>query len=147
MKSSFVFFAVLFAAAPAARAQSSALSDSLQQMERASWVAWQNHDGKFFQQFLSDDHVDLGAWGEANKAAVVQYVASGACKVSSYAVDKFKTTQLAPNVILLTYHAAQNSTCNGGKVPSPVWVSSLFVNHGGRWLNATNQQTPDLSGS
>jgi hypothetical protein len=146
MRSSVVLFATLVVAASNAHAQSQTLADSLQQMERASWVAWQNHDGKFFQQFLSDDHVDLGAWGEANKAAVVQYVSSGACKVSSYAVDKFKATQLAPNAILLTYHAAQNSTCNGGKVPSPVWVSSLFVNHDGRWLNATNQQTPDLSG-
>ena len=43
-------------------------------IERASWVAWQTHDGKFFQNFLSDDHVEVGAGGIATKAQVVGYV-------------------------------------------------------------------------
>jgi hypothetical protein len=143
MKISFVLTALLIAST--AGAQTSSLADSLERMERDSWRAWQSHDGKFFDGFLSDDHVELGEFGSSSKAEVVAFVASGTCKVSDYSVDHFKTTQLAPDAVLLTYHAAQNTVCGGGKAPSPVWVSSLFINHGGRWLNAAYQQTPDLS--
>jgi hypothetical protein len=98
---------------------------------------------KFFDRFLSEDHVEVGSSGLTSKSAVVQFVASGVCKVSSYALDGFKATQLAPNVVLLSYHAAQTTRCGASMVPSPVWVSSLFVNHSGRWYCAVYQQTVD----
>jgi len=128
-----------------AAAQNSSLADSLERMERESWRAWQGHDRKFFDRFLSADHVEVGSTGLATKAQVVQFVGSGACTVSSYSLDGFKATPLAPNVVLLSYHAAQNTLCGAVKVPSPVWVSSLYVNHDGGWLCAVYQQTPDLT--
>lgn len=128
-----------------AAAQNSSLADSLERLERESWRAWQGHDGKFFDRFLSADHVEVGSMGIASKAQVVQFVGSGACTVSSYSLDRFKATPLAPNVVLLSYHAAQNTLCGGAKVPSPVWVSSLYVNHDGSWLCAVYQQTTDLT--
>ena len=42
---------------------------------------------------------------------------------------------------LLTYRAEQDTVCNGIAVPSPVWVSSLYVKRGGHWLNALYQQS------
>ena len=119
-----------------------ALKEALVKLEKQSWVAWQGHDGKFFQDFLSDDHVELGAGGPASKAAVVSMVGSTACTVKSYTVDHFELTMLSPDTALLTYHAAQDTTCGGKPVPSPVWVSSLFVKHGDRWLNALYQHSP-----
>ena len=47
------------------------LKDSLIAFEKESWQAWQRRDGAFFQTFLSDDHVEVGFWGVAGKAAVV----------------------------------------------------------------------------
>jgi hypothetical protein len=128
-----------------ATAQNQTLADSLERMERESWRAWQGHDGKFFDGFLSDDHVEVGSSGIAGKAQVVRFVGSGACTVSSYSLDGFKATPLAPNVVLLSYYAAQNTLCGGTKVPSPVWVSSLYVNHDGHWVCAVYQQTTDLT--
>jgi len=118
-----------------------ALKATLVGLERQSWEAWQNHDGKFFQGFLSDDHVEVGFGGPANKATVVTGVASAGCTVKSYAVDHFELAMLAADTALLTYHAAQDTTCGGKAVPSPVWVSSLYVKRGDRWLNALYQQT------
>ena len=118
-----------------------ALKDKLVDLEKQSWVAWQGHDGKFFQEFLSDDHVELGSGGPASKAAVVSMVGGTACTVKSYSVDHFELTMLSPDTALLTYHAAQDTTCGGKVVPSPVWVSSLYVKRGDRWLNALYQQT------
>jgi hypothetical protein len=142
-KTSAVAFVLFVFALPACAQQSAAaLKETLVKLEQQSWVAWKNHDGKYFDGFLSDDHVELGFNGPTDKAAVVKFVASGVCTVKSYTVDHFEVTQLAPDAALLTYHAAQDTTCNGNPVPSPVWASSLFVKRGERWLNALYQHTP-----
>jgi hypothetical protein len=117
------------------------LKETLINLEKQSWEAWKNRDGKFFQLFLADDHVEVGSNGLTNKARVVAGVASPVCVVKSYAVDSFELTTFDTNTALLTYHAEQDTTCGGSAVPSPVWVSSLYVRRGGRWLNALYQQT------
>jgi hypothetical protein len=117
------------------------LADTLIQLERQSWVAWKGHDATFFNAFLSDDHVEVGFGGIIGKAAVVASVASPACLVVQYAVDSFAVTRLNAVTAVVTYHAAQSTTCNGRPVPSPVWVSSTYVLRDGRWLNAVYQQT------
>jgi hypothetical protein len=128
---------------PALRAQTGAveIKEALVKLENQSWEAWKNHDGKFFQEFLSDDHVEVGFGGPTKKAAVVAGVAGDACNVKSYSVDHFELTMLDAGTALLTYHAAQDTTCGGKPVPSPVWVSSLYAKRGGRWLNVLYQQT------
>jgi len=117
------------------------VKETLIKLEKQSWEAWKNRDGKFFQNFLSDDHVEVGFGGLTNKATVVAGVASPICVVKSYSVDKFELTVFDAKTALLTYHAAQDTNCNGNAVPSPVWVSSLYVKRGGRWLNVLYQQT------
>jgi hypothetical protein len=117
------------------------LKDTLIDLEKKSWEAWKNRDGNFFQSFLSDDHVEVGFGGLTDKANVVTFVGSPVCTVKSYSVEQFKLTVFAPNTALLTYHAAQDTTCGGHAVPSPVWVSSLYIKRGNRWLNAAYQQT------
>jgi hypothetical protein len=128
-------------AAQSAQPDKVALKEILADLEKRSWEAWKNHDGKFFEGFLSDDHVEVGFGGPTNKATVVTGVASPTCNVKSYTVDKFELTLLETNTALLTYHAAQDTTCGGKAVPSPVWVSSLYIKRGGRWLNVLYQQT------
>jgi hypothetical protein len=125
----------------APRVAADSLEQTLSTMERQSWVAWQHHDGNFFQNFLSDDHVEVGTTGIATKAQVVAYVASSACVVTSYVVDHFHVTRFDDNTALLTYRAAQNTTCGNSPVPSPTWVSSLFVRRNGKWVNALYQHT------
>ena len=99
------------------------------------------NDAAFFERFLSDDHVEVGSSGVATKAEIVPFVGSPVCVVKSYAVDKFELTVFDANTALLTYHAAQDTVCHN-RVPSPVWVSSLYVRRGGRWLNDLYQHTP-----
>ncbi|HKG95025.1 MAG TPA: nuclear transport factor 2 family protein [Gemmatimonadaceae bacterium] len=149
MRLSLVVAASLAASLRAAPAQSAggaapdALKDTLVALETQSWEAWQKRDSAFFQRFLSDDHVEVGFGGVTGKATVVAGVGSPACVVSSYTVDGFALSRFDANTALLTYHAVQRTTCGGTAVPSPVWVSSLYVRRDGRWLNAVYQQTPD----
>ena len=118
-----------------------ARKDSLVALEKQSWEAWKNRDGKFFEGFLSDDHVEIGFGGRTDKKTVVAGVGSPACVVKSYTVDRFDLKVLGPDTALLTYYADQDTTCGGNPVPSPVWVGSLYVRRGGRWWNAAYQQT------
>lgn len=117
------------------------LKETLISLEKQSWEAWKKRDGKFFENFLSDDHVEVGFGGRTNKATVVAGVASPVCVVKSYTVDKFELTKFDANTALLTYFAQQDTSCGGNAVPSPVWASSLYVKRGKRWLNAVYQQT------
>jgi hypothetical protein len=125
------------------RADKEAVKETLVNFEKQSWEAWKNRDGKFYQNFLSGDHVEVSFGGASNKSSVVAFVGSPVCVVKDYAIDHFELTIFDPNTALLTYHAAQNTTCGGTPVPSPVWVSSLYIRRGGRWLNALYQQTAE----
>ena len=136
-----IFSLATFASGQKAQSSKSDLKRTLVELEKQSWVAWKNHDGKFFEQFLSDDHVEVGFGGVTNKAKVIAGVASPLCIVKTYAIDKFELVRFDANTALLTYHAAQDTSCNGNAVPSPVWVSSLYLRRHGRWLNALYQQT------
>jgi len=119
----------------------SALKEKFIKLEKLSWEAWKNHDGKFFQDFLSDDHVEIGFSGVADKSAVVAMVSGSTCNVQSYSVDKFRVSIFGGNTALVTYYADQTTTCNGKPAPRPVWASSLYQKRGDRWLNVSYQQT------
>ncbi len=67
-----------------AAADKGSLKETLTNLEKQSWEAWKNRDGKFFQNFLSDDHVELGFGGPSDKKSVVGFVGSPACVVKSY---------------------------------------------------------------
>jgi len=95
---------------------------------------------KFFSNFLSDDHIELGFYGTSTKNDVVSFIASHACNVQLYSVNKFSVKMLDTNIAVLTYWAEQNTACQN-KVPSPVWVSSIYINRNGKWENVFYQQT------
>jgi len=84
----------------------------------------------------------MGPRGTAGKAAVVATVNTPNCVVASFSVDAFTFTQFTDDTAMLAYHARQDTKCSGKPVPSPAWVSSLYVRRNGRWLNALYQQTP-----
>lgn len=127
-------------AMPAAVRADSA-EDPLVTLEKRSWVAWQGHDTTFFRGFLSDDHLEVGFTGVGSKNVVIAGVGSPACTVSSYSYDHFRVTHFDSTTAAVTYWASQKTTCGGQPVPSPVWVSSVYVKRAGRWQNAVYQQT------
>src|SRR5437763_16496855 len=100
-----------------------AIKEQLIKLEKQSWEAWKNRDGKFFQDFLSDDHVEVGFNGLTNKAEVVAFVGSPVCTVKSYKLDHFEMKMLDRGTALLTYWEEQDTVSNK-QVPSPCWRSS-----------------------
>jgi len=130
----------------ACAADPSADEAAVRDLEARSWVAWQNHDAAFFEQFLSDDHVEIHGYGLAGKAAVVEGVRSPFCKVQSYALGPLSVTPVSADSMLVTYRAEQDTTCGKARVPSPVWASSVYARRAGRWVNVLYQHTPVTPG-
>ena len=120
--------------------ESNEVKEHLIKLEKQSWEAWKNRDSKFFQDFLSDDHVEVGFGGLTNKAQVVAVVGSTVCTVKSYKLDHFEMKMLDKDTALLTYWEEQDTVCNT-QVPLPCWVSSLYMKRGDKWLNVFYQQT------
>jgi len=135
------FAALVLGASLPAQADDGALKENLIKLEKQSWEAWKNRNAEFYKEFLSDDHVEVGFFGTADKKDVLDTVGTPACVVRSYSLDPIKVTLLDANTALLTYHAAQDTSCHDKAVPSPAWVSSLYLKRGDRWLNVFYQQT------
>ena len=110
--------------------------------ERASWAAWQNHDAVFWQNFLSDDHVEVHPTGRATKPEIVQFIGAHACTVNSYSVTDFHFTQFSADSAVLTYRAAQDTTCGATHVPSPDLITSGYTRRNGHWENTLFVETP-----
>ena len=71
MKFAVPFLALVCLAIPngqATTSESDEVKEHLIKLEKQSWEAWKNRDGKFFQDFLSDNHVEVGFGGLTNKA-------------------------------------------------------------------------------
>ena len=147
MKARHLLVAGLLAVATtgACAAQPSADEATVRDLEARSWVAWQSHDA-FFEQFLSDDHVEIHGYGVVGKAAVVEGVRSPLCKVQSYSLGPLTVTAVSPDSMLVTYRAEQDTICGTARVPSPVWASSLYARRSGRWVNVLYQHTPVTPG-
>jgi hypothetical protein len=118
------------------------LQDYLTGLEKQSWVAWQKQDAGFWDQFLSDDHLELGPYGASSKHDVVGAIAKRICTVRSWSVDKFTFRRVGADTAMLIYLANQDTSCGGNQVPSPAWATSIYQRRHGRWVNVYYAQTP-----
>jgi hypothetical protein len=75
--------------------------------------------------FLSDDHVEVGFGGLANKAAVVAFVGSPVCTVKSYKPDHFEMKLLDKNTVA---HLL-GRTRHGLQQPGAVTLLGQFALH------------------
>ena len=137
--------AFLLLTAVASAAGPTATEQKLINLEKQSWAAWQKMDDRFWDRFLSDDHIEISGYvGATGKAAVIGGIRSKVCRVNSYAVDHFTFRQLDARNAVLVYRAEQDTACGGIKVPSPVWATSVYQLRGGRWQNVLYEHTPLL---
>jgi len=119
-----------------------ALETELIEMEKRGFEAWQKKDGKFYQATSTETAYSVDRFGVLTHEQFLQAIGNNPCKVNSYKMDSFKVTRLNPETALLTYRYTQDVVCSGKPEPSPVWASTLFLNHAGKWLAAFHQETP-----
>ena len=143
MKSFILFlFVQSFCAYSFCQDNEDSVKQQLIMLEKQSWEAWKNQDSSFFMQFLSEDHIEMGTYGPVTKQQVVHGVASRICNVASYKTDHYEVKILSAGIAVVTYRAEQQTKCMNTAVPSPVWVSSLYIKRNNKWENVLYQQTP-----
>jgi hypothetical protein len=110
--------------------------------EKKLWEAWKNKDAKPFRANLSGDSVLVSDSGVADKATVVNSMATMDCEVRSYSLSDIKVIFPASNVAIITYKGTQDASCGGQTAPAAVWASSTYVRRGNAWMAASHQETP-----
>jgi hypothetical protein len=125
-------FAVLLLLAFAANLTFAQSKDSdtdkkLIENEKKLWQGWQDKKGGPFRDMLTKDSVNVNPMG----------IDRGA--------ENPKVDWLDKNTALMTYHAVQDATCGGQKIPDAVWATSIWVKQKDKWMAAFHQETPDMS--
>lgn len=127
------------AAKPAAAAPS---KEALLALDKQAYEAWMKKDGKFFEGFLADNFVILAANGRRNKAGEIKEITESKCDINSISFSDDQMTSLGADVVLMTFKAAIDGTCDGQKVPAAEWAATIFVRNGDKWMAAFHAGTP-----
>lgn len=107
--------------------------------EKSLWEAFKNKKADVFNKSLTADFFQLDAAGVTAKADVVKGI--DGCDIKDYSLSDFKLTTIGASAALLTYKGTQHGTCGGQAVPETVYVSSVWVNRGGKWQALFHQES------
>jgi ketosteroid isomerase-like protein len=135
-----VLIAGVVDAAPAFRpAETSA--NAVIEMEKRWWEAYKNHDVDWYRENVKSDAILVNPSGRHAKSDMVESATSGRCEVHSFTLGDFHTIVLAEGVVLLSYHATEDTTCDGQKSASKVYGTTIYTKESDRWLVAFAQET------
>jgi hypothetical protein len=112
---------------------------TVMQMERKQWDLAKRKDKTAAASLMAEDFVDVGESGVVNRTKVLETF--GQATINSFTLDQMQAVALAPTVVLVTYKATAQGSAQGHPLPSPTYVSSVWVNRGGHWLNVLYHDT------
>lgn len=137
----------LIVVAGPARAQDD-LAATLMAIEESMWKGWAAADGAPFEAHLTDGSIITTPGGlTVGKAALVADIEEGSCEVRSWELSSPAVHTVTDDVVILTYLADQEATCDGHDISGKVMASAVYVNQGGEWKLASYQETPAMGGS
>ena len=108
-------------------------------LERQAWEAAKAKDYGKYVRLLAEDFLDVEPVGVITKSEEENGIVR--LTVEDYKWEGLRVVHLTPDVTLLVYKATQKANFSGQPVPTPTWVSSLWVKRNGKWLNALVQET------
>ena len=150
MKRSFGLAAAVVGAALAVAGPATAqedLADTLIAIEKGFWQGWADADGAPFSARLTDGAIVITPGGmTAGKVQQVEEIEAGDCEVRSWELSSPEVHRVTDDVVILTYHAEQEASCEGKDISGPLIVSAVYVHQDGEWKSASYQETPDWSG-
>lgn len=113
----------------------------LTQRERDQWEALKTRDTSTFARLMGGGLVDVDASGikRTSAASTARYVMG--CKVSSYDLSDVRIAHFGGTAVI-TYKSAVDATCWGQKAPSPLYVMTVYDQHGEAWRPVAHSETP-----
>ena len=123
-----------------ALAENHDVNDRLVNKEQKLWKAWQDKDAETFRKMLWPDAVLISGSGMESYTDVLENFGEE-CEVRGFSLSDYAFRKMSDNVVLLTYMASQDATCDGRVLPSPVRASSIYVQRDGEWKNIFYQDS------
>ena len=109
------------------------------QLERQGWDALKGKDYRTYVRLLASDFVDILPAGILTRSEEEKGIVQ--LTVEDYKWEGLRVVHFSPDVTLLVYKATQKASFAGKPIPTPTWVSSLWIKRNGRWFNAVVQET------
>jgi hypothetical protein len=115
--------------------------EQLVALETEVWRALVEGDRAADERLLSDDFLGVYPTGFGGRGEHVGQLAGGPT-VQSFALSEQRMLVVSDTAALLAYRAVYLRPDEGAE-PESMYVSSLWCERGGRWLNVFSQDTPD----
>ena len=116
-------------------------TDALLDLETAVWQALVDGDTEADARLLADDFVGLYPTGFAGRGDHVAQLAAGPT-VRRFELFEARMLAVSESAALLMYRAVYERPGEDSP-PESMYVSSLWCERDGRWLNVFSQDTPD----
>src|SRR6185369_1100864 len=104
--------------------------------EQKAWNSWKAKDGKFFEDYLTDNAIGMGNTGRSDKAAIIKRISDPTCEVNDFSFSEEQLTLLGADAARLTYKATQDAKCGGKALPATVRAATVLVRSGDKWKAA-----------
>ena len=104
--------------------------------------AFARGDAAAIGRLTSDEHVAITPYYGGLLSKADQLKNLGDLKVPDYKAGEIKVTLLTKDAALVTYPLTQKGTYKGKAVAAKNYVSAVWINRDGKWLEASYQETP-----
>lgn len=101
--------------------------------ENKAWESWKAKDGKYFEDYLTDNAIGIGSKGRADKASIIKRISDPTCDVKNFSFSEEQVAPLGSDAALMTYLASQDAKCGGKALPSTVRAATVLVRSGDKW--------------
>ena len=101
--------------------------------EKKAWASWKTKDGKYFEDYLTDNAIGMGSKGRSDKAAIVKRISDPTCEVNDFSLTEEQMAPLGADAALLTYKATQDVKCGGKAFPATVRAATILARSGDKW--------------
>ncbi len=142
--------ATLLGAAPAARAQATKSASTVAQSagatviakEKSLFDALMKKDFDAFNKALGSDFTYVDATGPTRWELAKSAEMLKTCTTGKWTMEDAKAEPVGTDIIVLTYKATGEQTCNGKKAPSPAYAMSVWQKRMGKWVAVAHSETP-----
>jgi len=114
----------------------------IQQAMQSLNEAFAKGDAATIRRLTADEHVAITPYYGGPLPKAEQLKNLGDLKVPDYKAGEIKVTLLTKDAALVTYPLTQKGTHKGKPVAARNYVSAVWVNRDGKWLEASYQETP-----
>ena len=121
-------------------ANNKTLEEKIVALEKDGWEAIKKKNWNALSSLMTDDFIEITDLGIRGKSEALEDL-KASLVISEYTMGNIKVLQLGRDAVLLAYQLAQKGSYKGQDLPSKMNCSATYVRRGGKWLNASFQET------